>query len=145
LRALKYHDTNIRQYLSAYADGIKGSGVGTVSNCFNTGVVSASINSSASQNPSNNHEACAGGISGFVGGVGVDTTNCYSMGHISAFSNLNARAGGIIGSNGGPISTCYNIGCISAISPKSNAGGIRGYDGYNANVTNCYATNLYGN
>jgi hypothetical protein len=112
---------------------------GTISNCYNTGSVSAS-----------SKYACAGGIVGSNNGGTI--SNCYNTGGISASANLSSRAsvanaGGIVGRNdGGTISNCYNTGSVSAnanvISSSSSdsnfacAGGIVGSGG--ATISNCY-------
>jgi len=75
-----------------------GNGSGTITNCFNRGIISARYP--------------AGGIIG--SGSGYETiTNCYNMGNISA---TGSSAGGIIGSSSSTIgiSYCYNSGDVSA-------------------------------
>ena len=105
-----------------------------ITNCYNTGSVSASSSSS-----SNN--AYAGGIAGRVGGITI-ITNCYNTGSVSASSSSsnNAYAGGIAGDVYGTITNCYNTGSVSASSSSNNAyaGGIAGR--VDRRITDCYNT-----
>ena len=143
---------------STYVGGICGYGsssfgsisTGTISNCYNTAIISASVISSGLARVS------AGGICGYQNWGLIPISNCYNTGDISAYSGASdtsndqslAYAGGILGENGGTISNCYNTGDISAVSVGSPlpsgygspsyayAGGILGGDG--ANISNCY-------
>ena len=107
-------------HLSIYVGGIAGKNYGTISDCYNTGSVSAS-----------------GGYLVYVGGItgqNDDTiSNCYNTGNVSNFST--GGVGGIVGSNGGEIKDCYNIGNVSA---SSNGGGIVGEN--QGAIRNCYNT-----
>ena len=106
-----------------YSGGIIGFSTGTVtiSNCYNTGAVSA------------NSSSYSGGLMGYNTGT-VTITNCYNTGTVSS-----PYSGGIIGYNTGTvtITNCYNIGTISGYYSS----GIMGYN-YNGTVviTNCYNT-----
>ena len=119
-----------------YAGGIVGRILDTttgakITNCYNTGSVSASTESSLLV-------VRVGGIAGGV--VGTIITNCYNTGSVSA-SSLTAvvHAGGIAGTNTGTITNCYNTGSVAALSIASNAGGIIGFD-ISGTPTNCYNT-----
>ena len=84
---------------------IAGGNYGTISNCYNAGIVSG--------------EDMVGGISGFSY-YGVSFFNgCYNVGGISGTREV----GGIIGYSASVITNCYNIGNISG---NENVGGIAG-------------------
>jgi hypothetical protein len=109
---------------ATFCGGICGYG-GTISNCYNTGIISASAPSSASTSASDSYSsyryACdcySGGICGF----GHTISNCYNMGKISASAPTFSTAGGICGSGGDTISNCYNMGSISTSSSRSSSG-----------------------
>jgi len=112
---------------SAYASagGIVGyASSSTITNCYNTGSVSASTQS-------------AGGIVGYASSSTI--TNCYNTGSVSASSSsLAAFAGGVVGvALSSTITDCYNTGSVSASTPS--AGGIVGYAS-TSTITNCYNT-----
>jgi len=97
---------------------VAGGSFGTITNCYNTGVVSGS---------------------GYVGGiVGFNTTsggaiNCYNSGNVSGSFYI----GGIVGNNtAAPITNCYNTGIVDG---DDSVGGVAGY-GYSGKITNCYNT-----
>ena len=127
---------------SSSAGGIAGYNIGTISDCYNTGSVSASAASSAYS------YSYAGGIAGWNYGT---ISNCYNTGSASAsvssssssFSS-SSSAGGIAGDNVGTISNCYNTGSVSATatstSSSSHAGGIAGYNDGTGTISNCYNT-----
>ena len=113
-----------------------------ISNCYNTGNISA-YSSSASKSYS-----VAGGICGIGGDVII--TNCYNTGNITAysyssFSLATSYSGGICGFGSINSSNCYNIGAVSssANSPNtklyfSEAGGIFGHIDGAVSTSNCY-------
>jgi uncharacterized protein YjdB len=123
----------------------------TISNCYNTGSVSAS---------SSNYNAYAGGIVGYAyayaysSSLTITIANCYNTGEVTASSsNYNAYAGGIVGyayaysaalSSTMTITNCYNTGSVTASSNgNAFAGGIVGYAsiyGFSSTVSvvNCY-------
>ena len=116
-------------YSYAYAGGIAGYNYGSISNCYNTGAVSASSSYSYSY-------SYAGGIAGYNSDDG-SISNCYNTGAVSS----DDYAGGIAGStdSSSSISNCYNTGEITAESDSENvyAGGIAGYSASEiANVFN---------
>ncbi|MCL2140883.1 MAG: Ig-like domain-containing protein, partial [Dehalococcoidia bacterium] len=128
-----------------YSDGICGSNdLGSISNCYNTGDVSASSSSSS------NSYSYSDGICGSndLGSI----SNCYNTGDVSASSSSSSNsdaysnAGGICRSNvvGGSISNCYNTGDVSASSSSSDsynssyAGGICGDNSTEGSINNCY-------
>jgi len=109
-----------------------------ISNCYNTGSVSASSSSII-------YWANAGGIVGRADGTSL-ITNCYNTGSVSASLPINAYAGGIAGSvySGTTITNCYNTGSVSASSSSSfvsfaYAGGIAGCVS-GTTIINCYNT-----
>lgn len=138
--------------------GYLGNG-GIISNCYNTGAVTAIPPSESSL------AAYAGGITGtvessgiisdcyntgvitanngaggIVGETGNDSTisNCYNMGIITSY----AWSGGIVGDASGIISNSYNIGAVTTMSVfDAYAGGIAGR-AYNTTVSNCYNTGV---
>jgi len=122
---------------SAIAGGIAGYSSSSISNCYNTGNVSASSTSDSSPH--------AGGI---VGGHSSTIINCYNTGAVSAASSSYSsypHAGGIAGYSGSEstvstIINCYNTGSVNASSYScySYAGGIAG-DSSSA-ISNCYNT-----
>jgi uncharacterized repeat protein (TIGR02543 family) len=122
----------------ATAGGILGGGSGTqpsatisISNCFNSGYITSSSNSSVT----------TGGICGSLSGDGT-ISNCYNIGNISAESlsvNKNAYVGGICGSGNCKISKCYNIGDITS---NNEAGGIISGGGLpKPQISDCFVAN----
>ena len=103
-----------------YAGGVVGWNSGTVSDCANSGNVSATGFSRSS----------AGGIVGYNSGT---VSDCANEGSVSATGSNSSYAGGIVGYNaGGTVSGCTNSGSVSATytysSSYSYAGGIVGYN-----------------
>ena len=126
-------------YARASAGGIAGSNVGTISDCYNTGSVSAAAIVSYAG-------ASAGGIVGSNYNRGT-ISNCYNTGSASVTATANssyAYVGGIAGSNVGTISDCYNTGSVSAAATASyadaSAGGIAGSNYNRGTISNCYNT-----
>ena len=100
-----------------YTGGIAGYFEGTITNCYNTGTVTAEVQ--------------VGGIAGYIKGT---ITNCYNTGKITA---NNSYAGGIAGrsySSNSTITNCYNTGTVS--SYYDSPGGIVGKN--SGTITNCY-------
>jgi len=132
---------------------------GTVSNCYNTGSVTATttadsgshvggivgyggtiINCFNTGNVTAIGTAGAYSVAGGIMGEGSTISNCYNTGKVSAISYGNAKAGGIVGvSDTTVINNCYNTGNISASSSEANsyAGGINGYL-LGGTLNNCY-------
>ena len=108
----------------AYSGGIAGwNEGGTITNCYNTGAVTESLNS--------------GGIAGYNSGT---ITNCYNTGDVTGSNH----SGGIAGWNeGGTITNCYNTGDVTG---TTYSGGIAGSNIFNMDndnygtITNCYNT-----
>lgn len=97
---------------------------GTISNCYNTGMVSGTaIN--------------VGGVCGLNSGNGI-IENCYNMGTVSGESQV----GGVCGSNNGTILNCNNTGKVSGdakfggVCGINNAIGIIQYKRTNLTVGN---------
>jgi len=115
--------------------GIAGVNSGTISNCYNTGIITGKAN--------------VGGIFGYCEEINATVENCYNTGEIigvtsyvvnQTVGNVNLSSiGGIAGSAYyGTIKNCYNTG---AVSGSDNIGGIIGAIwNYQAKVTNCYNT-----
>ena len=134
----------------AYAGGIAGMAISstTISNCYNTGSVSAAKTTILTSS-----DAYAGGIAGIVNSSTI--TNCYNTGSITATAQgllvSQPHAGGIVGyiyaSSSITISNCYNIGSVTAkhsASVVTIAGGIAGitysYNESPITISNCYNT-----
>lgn len=111
-------------YATSCAGGIAADNSGTITNCYNTGKVTATAS-----------YAVAGGI---VGSNGSGTiTNCYNTGEVTGSS----IASGIVGSNGsGTITNCYNTGAVTATFSFAYAGGIVGNNSSSGTITSCYNT-----
>ncbi len=113
-----------------YVSGVVGYNYnGTITNCYNTGIVSSS----------------EGVVSGVVGGVvgfnyGGTITNCYNTGEVSGSDSI----GGVIGENyNGTITKCYNTGKVSGSEGVVSGvvGGVIGYN-YEGLITNCHNTGV---
>lgn len=132
-----------------YVGGISGYNNGTISNCYNTGMICGYSGKS-----SDGSEMHIGGIAGCNDG---NLINCYNSGTITSSSDsanlIKICTGGIAGYNFKNISYCYNTGKIEVASssvPADTAsgthlgnkniyaGGIVGYD-YGA-VSSSYNT-----
>ena len=107
------YSTNTKEY--TYAGGIAGLAGAEITNCYNTGNITAN----------GADFTYAGGISG----EGGDVDGCYNTGNITSAET----AGGITGVSYTTISNCYNIGSVTG---DCGVGGIT----YNAGecVQNCY-------
>ena len=119
-------------FASSCAGGIVGFSAGTVTitNCHNTGTVSAII---------------TGGILGDAASTAT-ITNCYNTGVVSTpTSYYFSCSGGILGdASSTTITNCYNTGAVSASAPSSYfCGGIVGLKN-NGTVTNSYYRNTCG-
>ena len=116
-------DGNVNSFDGSSAGGIAKSNYGTISNCYNTGNVTAT-----------SYWNCydSGGIAGSNYGT---ISNCYNIGNIASLS-YSHYSGGIAGSNYGTISNCYNTGNVTAKCDSS--GGIAGKN--NGTISNCYNT-----
>lgn len=104
-----------------FVGGVCGRNDGTITNCYNTGNLTA-IESSAA----------IGGICGYNGGT---IANCYNTGTVTATGSV-ASVGGVCGCSIAPISNCYNIGTVTATRSSADIGGICGYNF--GPITNCY-------
>ena|GEM_PF-2187015 len=110
-----------------------------ISNCSNTGFVSASSNS--------NSPSVFSSVGGICGSSWFSTIrNCRNTGSVSASAvsaYVSARAGGICGYSrySSSISDCLNTGSVSAstVSDISHAGGICGILD-SGHISNCYNT-----
>ena len=109
------------------AGGIVGEtrGTTTITNCYNSGTVTADY---------------CGGIVGNANGT-TTITNCYNTGGVTSSYNQHCSCGGIVGGSYGStiVTNCYNTGSVTA---SNNGGGIVGhaYNISNTAITNCYNT-----
>ena len=117
-----------------HAGGIAGVSIGTITNCDNSGKISAS------GGKFNN----AGGIAGSNAGTITDCTNNCAIAAYGGHLSEHDYAGGIIGYNmDARITNCANSGDVSASGDyKICAGGIAGYNEYvyeyeYSTITNC--------
>ena len=108
-------------YEEIYVGSIVGLNYGTISQCYNTGVIKADC-----------YHAEVGGIAGSSGHV----EKCFNTGLILA-DGYYANIGGIIGSYGS-ITECYNTGNIEMNG--DNTGALSGCSG---TLTNCYFINRF--
>ena len=95
---------------------MSGSNNKTITNCYNTGIVSG--------------QSYVGGIDGDNSGI---ITNCNNEGKVSGTEDY---VGGVSGSNNKTITNCYNTGIVKG---QSYVGGVNGYNG-NGTIINCNAT-----
>ena len=104
-----------------FVGGVCGRNEGTITNCYNTGNLTAI-----------DPTAAIGGICG-INDNGGTIANCYNTGTVTATGST-ASVGGVCGYSIAPISNCYNIGTVTGSSTD-----ISGICGYNYGpVTNCY-------
>lgn len=106
-----------------FVGGVCGHNYGTITNCYNTGNLTAI-----------DPTAAIGGICGY-NDKGGTIANCYNTGTVTATGSI-ASVGGVCGSSNAPISNCYNIGTVTATSSGADISGICGYNW--GPVTNCY-------
>ena len=129
-----------------YVGGVVGYSYGTISNCHNTGSVSASdsvggVAGYSYGTISNCHNTGSVSARDSVGGIaGFSTTstisNCYNTGSVSG---TYASVGGVAGfSTTSTISNCYNTGSVSSTGPYS-VGGVVG-NIFFVTISNCYNT-----
>ncbi len=143
--------SNAKRGSNVFVGGIVGySSEGIITNCYNTGNVSAYADTNLSS------VACAGGI---VGYSKSNIVNCSNTGSVSAKASSStdgcwAYAGGIAGTNASVISYCNNKGGLSAVASTSSdlssnivsvcawsyVGGITG-ENYGT-ITNCNNTGI---
>lgn len=112
-----------------YVGGIvgAGSGIKTISNCFNYGSV-------ANNGKPGGYAYCTGGIAGGVGSSST-VTRCGNTGVVTSTIK---RTGGVVGGAAGTISACFNTGTVTGIySVGGVAGGANAKD---AKITDCYNT-----
>ena len=114
--------------------GVVGENDGSVSNCYNTGDVTTE----------NVEKVDAGGAVGYNYGT---VSNCNNTGEIRAENVECAAVGGVVGRNSsGAVSNSYNTGDVNAkassgasVGDPVMAGGVVGYNSY-GEVTDCYNT-----
>ena len=124
-----------------YAGGICGYNDGSVSNCYNTGDVSAAASSDSF--------VFSGGICGYSG---VSVSNCYNTGQVSAAASSDSFAfiGGICGHNDGGVTNCFNKGYVSGSCDNyADSGGICGVNygsvssSYNTGAVSTFTSDNY--
>ena len=106
-----------------FVGGVCGRNEGTITNCYNTGNLTAI-----------NPTAAIGGICG-INDNGGTIANCYNTGTVTATGST-ASVGGVCGCSLAPISNCYNIGTVTATSSDADISSICGFN-YGP-ITNCY-------
>ena len=106
-----------------FVGGVCGRNEGTITNCYNTGNLTAI-----------DPTAAIGGICG-INDNGGTIANCYNTGTVTATGST-ASVGGVCGYSIAPISNCYNIGTVTATSSGADISGICGYNF--GPVENCY-------
>ena len=94
---------------------VVGNNFGTVTGCYNTGIVSGS--------------SYVGGVVSVNDGT---VTGCYNTGTVSGTSSV----GGVVGDSDGIVTDCHNTG---AVSGSRYVGGVVGYN-KDGTVDNCYNT-----
>ncbi|MGD0785896.1 MAG: GLUG motif-containing protein [Sedimentisphaerales bacterium] len=137
-----------------YIGGLAGRSLhGNITNCYSTGTVSGSSNSTyigglvGSNSTGNSITNCysTGAVSGAsgsseIGGLaGVNSSSgsiwdCYSTGTVSG----SLQVGDLAGYNSGTISNCYSTGAVSGNYGSIYTGGLVGYN-YSGSITNCYS------
>ena len=103
--------------------GVCGNNAGTITNCYNTGNLTAI-----------DPTAAIGGICG-INDNGGTIANCYNTGTVTATGST-ASVGGVCGYSIAPISNCYNIGTVTATSSGADISSICGFNC--GPITNCY-------
>ena len=109
-----------------YVGGVVGFNRSTVTNCYNTGSVTA--------------EDVVASVGGVVGESFGTIKNCYNTGDVTATAD-NSKIGGVVGNNNdGTVTNSYNTGSITADENFSHVGGVVGLNRSESKVTNCYNT-----
>ncbi len=106
-----------------FVGGVCGRNEGTITNCYNTGNLTAI-----------DPTAAIGGICG-INDNGGTIANCYNTGTVTATGST-ASVGGVCGYSIAPISNCYNIGTVTATSSGADISSICGFNC--GPITNCY-------
>ena len=106
-----------------FVGGVCGRNEGTITNCYNTGNLTAI-----------DPTAAIGGICG-INDNGGTIANCYNTGTVTATGSI-ASVGGVCGCSIAPISNCYNTGTVTATSSGADISDICGC--YFGPITNCY-------
>ena len=106
-----------------FVGGVCGRNEGTITNCYNTGNLTAI-----------DPTAAIGGICG-INDNGGTIANCYNTGTVTATGST-ASVGGVCGYSIASISNCYNIGTVTATSSGADISSICGFNC--GPITNCY-------
>ena len=103
--------------------GIAGRSNSPISQCYNTGTITAS--------------SATGGITGRQQNTQA-ITDCFNIGAVKASNTSDKYAGGIVGYvyNKCSITDCYNAGVVTAATKGEIVGSVR--SGYDPTVTDCY-------
>jgi hypothetical protein len=101
-----------------YAGGLIGGNMGTVSNCYSTGILKC-------------YQYSGGLISTNTGTVNSCYSTCNYIGSFATF-------GGLIGDNSGLVTNCYSRGNVTVSTASDNAG----FASWNLSgtISNCYST-----
>ena len=131
----------------SYTGGICGyadNGVISISNCYNTNLVSGTLNNS---NPNRVSTSYSGGICGYAATNSATTKidKCYNTGDVKASAQSNgvelerSYAGGICGFQG-YIQNCFTADCEITNRVDAARGRIGRIGGTGGSYTNCYAS-----
>ena len=112
----------------AIVGGVVGYNLTSITNCYNTGSVSGSNQSSS----------YVGGVVGF-NSTNNTIANCYNTGKVDG-RGYSAVVGGVAGMNRGVLDTCYNTGILvpGGDGSGSEVGGLVGTSNRSGYTTNCY-------
>ncbi len=121
--------------------GLVGESVGTIDNCYTTGVVIGTGNNigglvgrgsgSVSNCYATGDVSSIGHAIGGLAGTSYSLSNCYATGDVSG----NDEIGGLVGFSDGPVENCYATGSVSG---DTMVGGLVG-DNW-GETSDCYAT-----
>ena len=105
-----------------------GSGIKTISNCFNHGSVT-------NNGKPGGYAYCTGGIAGNVSSSSSTVIRC---GNTGAVTSTIKRTGGVVGGAAGTISACFNTGTVTGIYGVGGVAG--GASTKDVKITDCYNT-----
>jgi hypothetical protein len=149
VKHLGIEDVNITG--AYYLGGLAGKNLGTIRNCFSTGLVTGGgylgglVGSngegtisdcfSTVQVTGGNGSSSLGGLAGYNEGGTI--SNCYATGPVTG-GDHSGRLGGLTGSNNGTIVNCYATGQVTGGDRSNELGGLVGVN--DGTISNCYAT-----
>ena len=150
-----YNTGTISAGSSANVGGVCGRAA-NISNCYNTGAVSATGTysnvggvcgklSGTLDNSHNTGTVTAAAEAACIGGVcSTNETGtielCYNTGAVNftGTTDMAPRMGGVCGENTGTITNCYNSGALTSARYGTMLGGVCGLSDLNVPITNCY-------